>query len=492
MGLMVSRLENNKKKEGLKMVQKKTVSIVCFVALLIAFGIGMTGETAKAATFEDLVAKVDWQKGLVERLTAKEWTPPEGWEIVKGKVPKLVIFNSGSLKFDPATEVNGKIFTKRTGIEIEWIVVPDAATLPKEISMLTARSGRAPVIYLKPEASIDFYRAGWVEPVDFLWSKESMALYPKAVMDTSSYNGKMYGTPWFIKATQFVYRKDLMKKYVGTSQPPQTWQEIIDYAKKLTLDLNGDGNIDIWGYLFNTGPSYPRAMKMRINEGLFTQGITGEDVLDKHGIPQYNTLEGTRSLQFLVDVVQKYKVSPIGVTTYADKDTYEMFLREKAAMMQNHTWINFKLAKKMPEEKWGVSLMPKCGGWEGGPEGVASTRGGVYDYAINTYSKPYEKIAAALWLDFVRTFEACKIQQVVEQNQAPMSMVYDDPEVKEKTVGFETIKKTVEVGQAINYHQGLAICDILTRYCNQAILGKMPSKDALDKAQKRINDLFFY
>jgi len=234
------------KKGGFKMF-RKIFSVVCFIALLIAFGIGATAETAKAVTFEELVAKVDWQKDLMKRLTAKTWMPPDGWEIVKGKVPKLVIFNSGSMKFDPATEVNGKIFTERTGIEIEWIIVPDAATLPKEISMLTARSGRAPVIYLKPEASIDFYRAGWVEPVDFLWSKESKALYPQAVVDTSSYNGKMYGTPWFIKATQLVYRKDLLKKYVGTTRPPQTWQEVIDYGKKLTRDLDGDGNIDIWG-----------------------------------------------------------------------------------------------------------------------------------------------------------------------------------------------------------------------------------------------------
>lgn len=474
------------------MAQKKIFSIICFTGLLIAFGIGITGETAKAVTFQNLVAKVDWQKDLVKRLTAKKWSPPEGWEIVKGKIPKLVIFNSGSMKYDPATEVNGKIFTERTGIEIEWIIVPDPATLPKEISMLTARSGRVPVIYLKPEASIDFYRAGWVEPVDFLWSPESKALYPKAVVDTSSYNGKMYGTPWFIKATQLVYRKDLLKKYVGTTKPPQTWQEIIDYAKKLTLDLDGDGNIDIWGYLFNTGPSYPRSMKMRINEGLFTQGLTSEDVLDEHGIPQYNTPEAIRALQFLVDCVQKHKVAPKGCTTYADKDTYELFLREKAAMMQNHTWINFKLMKKMPKEKWGVSLMPKCGGWGGGPEGVASTRGGVYDYAINAYSKPYEKLAAALWLDFVRTFEACKNQQVVEQNQAPMSMVYDDPEVKEKTVYFDTIKKTVEVGEAINYHQGLAICDVLVKHCNKAILGRVPAEKALEKAQKEIKNIFFY
>ena len=91
--------------------------------------------------------------------------------------------------------------------------------------------------------------------------------------------------------------------------------------------------------------------------------------------------------------------------------------------------------------------------------------------ARGVYAKPYEKLAAPLWLDFVRTFEASKNQQVVEQNQAPMSMVYDDPEVKEKTVYFDTIKKTVEVGQAINYHQGLAICDTLVKYGNKAILG---------------------
>jgi len=463
------------------------------MTLVVCFALGFAvGDRASAESFDELVSQIEWQKNLVQRLTAKKWTPPEGWEVVKGKVDKLIIFNSGSLKYDPATDENGKIFTERTGIEIDWIVVPDAATLQKEISMLTAKAGRAPGIYLKPEASIDFYRAGWVEPVDFLWSDEAIKLYPKAVYDTSNFEGKMYGTPWFVKATQLVYRKDLLKEHVGTTEPPKTWGELVDYAKKLTLDTDKDGEPDVWGYAFNTGPSYPRAMKMRINEGLFTQGFGAEDVLNDKGVPQYDTPEAIRSLQFLTDLVQKHKVAPEGVATYADKDTYELFLREKVAMMQNHTWINFKLVEKMPQEKWGVALLPKCGGWGGGPEGQASTRVGVYDYAINAYSGPYEKIAAALWLDFVRSFEACKNQQVIEQNQAPMSMVYDDPEVKEKTVAFETMKKTVEVGQAINYHQGLAICDILTKSCNQAVLGKVTPEESLKDTQKKIDNLFFY
>ncbi|UCD72092.1 MAG: hypothetical protein JSW70_03600, partial [Syntrophobacterales bacterium] len=90
------------------MVTRKIFSILC-AALLVAFGIGITGEAAHAVTFDGLVKQVDWQKDLVKRLTAKQWMPPDGWEIVKGKIPKLVIFNSGSLKYDPATEVNGKI-----------------------------------------------------------------------------------------------------------------------------------------------------------------------------------------------------------------------------------------------------------------------------------------------------------------------------------------------------------------------------------------------
>lgn len=474
------------------MRRKRLCLIAGLIVLMVAFSLPTFSSPACGESFENLVSKVKWEKDLVKRLTAEKWSPPEGWEVIKGNVDKIMIFNSGSLKYDPATEVNGKIFTEQTGIEIDWIVVPDAATLPKEISMLTARSGRAPVIYLKPEASIDFYRAGWVEPVDFLWSDDAIKLYPQAVYDTSSYKGKMYGTPWFVKATQLVYRKDLLTKHVGTDKPPKTWDELVQYAKKLTLDEDGDGEPEVWGYAFNTGPSYPRAMKMRINEGLFTQGFGSKDVIDDKGVPHYDTAEAVRALQFMVDLVQKDKVSPKGVATYADKDTYELFLREKVAMMQNHTWINFKLVDKMPREKWGVALLPACGGWGGGPEGKASTRVGVYDYAINAYSEPYQKLAAALWLDFVRSFQACKNQQVVEQNQAPMSQVYEDSEVMEKTVAFETMKQTVEEGQAINYHQGLAICDILTKTCNQAVLGKTSAEEALNKAQEKIENLFFY
>lgn len=43
------------------------------------------------------------------------------------------------------------------------------------------------------------------------------------------------------------YRKDLFEKYGLT--PPQTFEELEEAAKKLTLDTNGDGEIDIYGYV---------------------------------------------------------------------------------------------------------------------------------------------------------------------------------------------------------------------------------------------------
>jgi ABC-type glycerol-3-phosphate transport system substrate-binding protein len=38
---------------------------------------------------------------------------------------------------------------------------------------------------------------------------------------------------------------------VGLERPPETLSELLEYGKKLTRDLNGDGKVDQWGLVWN-------------------------------------------------------------------------------------------------------------------------------------------------------------------------------------------------------------------------------------------------
>jgi ABC-type glycerol-3-phosphate transport system substrate-binding protein len=74
---------------------------------------------------------------------------------------------------------------------------------------------------------------------------EGKAFYPLP-WEMGQADGVQYGVPWMGHTIQLVYNEDLFNK-AGLTRAPETWDELYDYAKKLTVDTNGDGKIDQWG-----------------------------------------------------------------------------------------------------------------------------------------------------------------------------------------------------------------------------------------------------
>jgi multiple sugar transport system substrate-binding protein len=222
---------------------------------------------------------------------------------------------------------------------------------------------------------------------------------------------------------------------------------------------------------------------------MFLQGVQAKDILDAKGVPHYDTPEAIRSLQFLADLVQKYKISPPGVVNYWDTDILSMFMADKVAMVVCNNWVNFKLMQDkdtFPPDKWGVAKLPRCGGWGGGPQGAHYPRIDAYAAAINNFADPYQKVAAALYLDCVRSYESNKDEQVVEQNLALMPQIYKDPEVQDKTYAYELMEWSLEHSQGLTYQQAETSYTILMEEGAKAILGEAKPEEALKKAQQRI------
>ena len=75
----------------------------------------------------------------------------------------------------------------------------------------------------------EFASAGWVHPLDDLFSPEEQAKFLPAAMQTGQYGGHVYGVPSRIDSGMLFYRTDLLDKYGFT--PPRTWPELIDQVE---------------------------------------------------------------------------------------------------------------------------------------------------------------------------------------------------------------------------------------------------------------------
>jgi len=120
-------------------------------------------------------------------------------------------------------------------------------------------------------------------------------LYESAV-DTYRYDGKELGKGNAIWALPkdfgpfaLAYNKTLFEKYgvpIPSKDKPYTWQEFIDVCEKLTRDLNGDGQNDVFGtglnihwafiqFVWGNGASCCRPLKIpSCNTNSYTGSVT--------------------------------------------------------------------------------------------------------------------------------------------------------------------------------------------------------------------------
>ena len=78
---------------------------------------------------------------------------------------------------------------------------------------------------------------------NFLTEDEFNDIIP-GLRDSATVNGVVYSVPWNKSIMVLFYRKDLVP------EPPTTWTEFYLMCQELTVDLDGDGNIDRWGTAF--------------------------------------------------------------------------------------------------------------------------------------------------------------------------------------------------------------------------------------------------
>jgi multiple sugar transport system substrate-binding protein len=92
-----------------------------------------------------------------------------------------------------------------------------------------------------PDLCLTMFRAGALTPVTDL-VKEIDAKYKffPAQKDMYFHNGEYWGLPVFTMVMLLTYRPSFLEQYVGTSDPPDTWEEALRYARTITEKSDGE------------------------------------------------------------------------------------------------------------------------------------------------------------------------------------------------------------------------------------------------------------
>ena len=174
---------------------------------------------------------------------------------------------------------------------------------------------------------------------DQLLGGERFAVSRQGYYDSILLEGSTYG---------LFYRRDLFEASgLDPDKPPQTWAELVEYAKKLTKDTDGDGVIDQWGLGFPASgwlsPHYCGTFMYQ----------NGNDIAyrDENGKWQSSIAEpsGLEATQFLADLVHKNGVTPKEIVGMDSDQLAVAFAEGDFAMMMNGMWVMGTINDAYPE-----------------------------------------------------------------------------------------------------------------------------------------------
>ena len=252
-------------------------------------------------------------------------------------------------------------------------------------------------------------------------------------VEANTYEGKVYGVPWYTDAGLLYYRKDLLEK-AGFSGPPATWDELKEQAKKIMQDQGTK-----FGYVFQ-GAEYEGGT---VN-GLEFINSYGGQVLDPGDASKViiDSPESVAGLEAQRSMVAD-GVAPQAVSTYAEPETEAPFLGGDAVFCRNWPYM-YSLAGTESFIKPDVIDIAPLPAGDGG-ESVSGLGG--WNFFINAFADPEAQDAAWEFVKFITAPEQQKFYSLGGSYLPTLTALYDDPEIKENLpsvrLGGEALKNTV-------------------------------------------------
>jgi trehalose/maltose transport system substrate-binding protein len=364
-------------------------------------------------------------------------------------------------------------------IEAKSLDTPDLAT---------DRLGLYLQFFQAKSAEVDVYQIDVIWPGDLAEHLADLNQYGAAdaakehfpaIVQNNTVKGKLVGIPWFTDAGLLYYRSDLLEKY-GYKEPPKTWDELEAMALKIQ-EGERKSNPDFWGFVWQ-GKAY-EGLTCDALEWVASHG--GGTIIDPAGKVTINNEMAIKAINRAKGWVGK--ISPAGVTGFAEEDARNMWQAGNAAFMRNWPYA-YKLGQddKSPiKGKIGVCPIP------GEKAGQSAASLGGWQLAVSKYSK-HPKEAAEVALYLASAVEQ-KRRAIVGSFSPTVMSLYKDKEVLEAVPFFGSLYNVFinavarpSTATAPKYNE---VSTLFFTAVHEALLGKKDAKTAVEELELDLQDL---
>ena len=371
-------------------------------------------------------------------------------------------------------------FNEQTGDNLQLVRQPTYTDQRRQALVISLEAEQPdPDLFLMDVVWLDqFAKSNWLEPLDSYVKASKFStdvFFPKILNSVDRYDGVLYALPVFMDVGLLYYRTDLLKES-GFESPPETWKELVNEAEVIQREQQIK-NKSFSGFVWQ-GAQY---------EGLvcdFLEFIASNGGGIMHnGKIDLDTEPNVQALQFMHDLIYKYKISPSNTyTEIREEEARRAFQRGDALFERNWTyaWKLHQSNGSAVKGKVGVTLLPHFDHHES-----VSALGG-WHIGISRFSDEKEKA----W-KFIRFVTSYNIQKDLVLNvgwNPGRRDVYKDStvlrQIPQLKIFLQAFDRAVARPELPYYSQ---VSDIIQRYVNDCLANKIKPADALSKIQKEVN-----
>ncbi len=403
--------------------------------------------------------------------------------------PTITFWHSFTQSTRPALErLIDRFHEEHPGIRVDAQYIPTGDALAQKL-VTAVQSGSAPDIswihshYLEDLVKADavYEMSHFMDGANGLAQEELDDIYP-ALIEYASWQGTMYSLPMEATNLGIIYNKTLFEEAgLDPERPPQTWDELREYSRRLSVDENGDGRYEQIGFFVPAVPSSgPQGAYMMWQWTPFLWQAGGNLVNEEQTEILWDEEAGVEALTLWSSIYETQNQR-----TFTSEDPLTVMASQQIAMMLDGPWNLPRYAELFSQFDWGVAMLPE------GPEKRATVVAGEYLAIFKQSENPEEA-----W-EFVKWMVQPEIQAYwsMESGYLPIRQsVVDVPEFQsflEENAPQRAFVEQMEFAQAqrpIDFHT-MRIQRLLAQAIEQATVGGQSPEIALRESAREANAL---
>jgi multiple sugar transport system substrate-binding protein len=386
---------------------------------------------------------------------------------------KVVFFVGGAPDELDAWESLVKDFERDSGIFVELLRQPSNTDQQRQ-SLIVSLDAKLknPDVFLMDVAWVGlFAQSGWLEPLRGI---DLSPYFEKVIQQVDTCKGNLIALPVYMDGGLLYFRRDLLEK-LRAGLPPETWNDLLNDSLEVQSQTR-PAHPAFYGFVWQ-GAEY---------EGLICNflefaGTRGGFIFKKDRVI-LDTPENRWAVQFMHDLIWKFKVSPPNTYTEMREEQTRLFFQAGDALFERnwpYAWNLHQGEGSGVKDKTGIAPLPAP------PSGGSVSTLGGWHIAVSKYSDAKDQALA--FVKYVTSYKGQKKMVLLLGWNPGRQDLYHDREVLKKMPFLTELRDIFVHARArpvVPYYP--QISHIAQRWINAALAGRCTPKHALQQAEGEI------